>query len=66
MQVNFYFAFNPFVNLVGTIPICTSIIAMDHQEITSIGDPKEINHIFENVRELDISTNQIRFWSDVG
>ncbi|VUZ39852.1 unnamed protein product [Hymenolepis diminuta] len=46
-------------------PICTRIIAMDHQEITTIGDPKEMIHIFHDMHELDISTNQIRLWSDI-
>ncbi|KAH9279615.1 ORM1-like protein 2 [Echinococcus granulosus] len=49
----------------GAPSICTREIALDHLEITSIGDPKEMIHIFDNVRELDISTNRIRFWSDV-
>lgn len=38
---------------------------MDHQEITTIGDPKEMIHIFQDMHELDISTNQIRLWSDI-
>lgn len=38
---------------------------MDHQQITTIGDPKKMINVFENVHELDISTNHIRFWSDV-
>ncbi|KAM7534326.1 hypothetical protein Aperf_G00000105629 [Anoplocephala perfoliata] len=46
-------------------PICTRIIAMDHQEIATIGDPKKMINVFENVHELDISTNHIRFWSDI-
>ncbi|VDD75635.1 unnamed protein product [Mesocestoides corti] len=49
----------------GTVPVCTRVIAMDHQEISCIGDPKEMGSIFEDVRELDVSTNHIRFWSDV-
>ncbi|VDK43496.1 unnamed protein product [Taenia asiatica] len=49
----------------GAPAICTRQIALDHQGITSIGDPKDITYIFENVLELDISTNRIHFWSDV-
>lgn len=41
------------------------VIAMDHQEISSIGNPQELIPVFESVHELDLSTNSIRLWSDI-
>ncbi|KAL7055060.1 hypothetical protein AAHC03_024405 [Spirometra sp. Aus1] len=49
----------------GVRLISTHVIAMDNQNIVTVGDIEPLRWVFDNLQELDLSSNKIKSWSEV-